>query len=138
MSFFLIFSYVFMLFMKADQRCFFHQPCHCNILFLLLEENILCALFWPCYQYMMKQKVYLLLGNLDQLYHLNIVFVLDLILLIDSYSSYLCLWILIWFVVVVLYYLQLVKLLLEYSILYRLLQRLWLCLLCNWHKLLTK
>ena len=59
-----------------------------NPLFLLLEDNILCVLFYHPYFQTIKQKVYLLLENLDQLRNLNMGLVLLLILLVDIYSSF--------------------------------------------------
>ena len=53
----------------------------------MLEENIACNLFDDHYFQTIKQKVYFLFENLDQLSNLNISFVFLLILLIDNYSS---------------------------------------------------
>ena len=50
-------------------------------LFLLVKDNISCNLFYHHYFQMIKEKVYLLLGNLDRLMNLNISFV-DNILII--------------------------------------------------------
>ena len=73
-------------FLLADQKSFFHQSQHCNLLLLQLEEDITFNLFNVHYLRTIKQKVYLLLENLDQLNNLSIGFVLILILLIDVYS----------------------------------------------------
>ena len=63
-----------------DQRRFFHQSLHCNILFLLLEviigcfwKFLLCVLFYRPYFQRIKWKTYFLLEILDHLRNLNIV-----------------------------------------------------------------
>ena len=53
------------------QRSFFHQPWHCNLLFIQSEDNINCNLFDVHYLQMIKQKVCLLLENLDPLTNLK-------------------------------------------------------------------
>ena len=53
-------------FLLFDQKIFSHH------LFLFTEENIMCVLFAVYYLQIIKQKVYLLPENLDQLSNLNI------------------------------------------------------------------
>ena len=43
------------------EKVFFHQSQRCNLLFQLLEDNILCVLFYQSHFQAIKQKVYLLL-----------------------------------------------------------------------------
>ena len=50
---------------------------------LSMEDNIVCSLLVLLHLQMIKQKVYLLLENLDQLNNLNIGFIFMLIFLID-------------------------------------------------------
>ena len=50
---------------------------------LSMEDNIACNLLVVLHLQMLKQKVYLLLENLDQLNNLNIGFIFMLIFLID-------------------------------------------------------
>ena len=73
-------------FLLANQK-FFHQLYNCNLLFLHSKEKISCNLFSIHNFQMIKWKVYLLPGNLDQLSNLNIGFVSELMFLIDIYSS---------------------------------------------------
>ena len=58
----------------------------CSVLFLL-SEKIFCVLDDVHYLQMMKQQVYLLAENLDQIGTLNIGFVPVTLLFIDIYSS---------------------------------------------------
>ena len=60
-------SYVLKSFLLAGQRNFLHQQQHCNFLFPWLEDNILCVLFYQFHFQMVKQDVYLLPKNVDQL-----------------------------------------------------------------------
>ena len=48
-----------------------HQSQHCNLLLILSAENILCIVFNVHYLQIIKQKIYLFLGNLDQLSNLK-------------------------------------------------------------------
>ena len=57
------------------------------ILFLILEDNILCVLFYLPHFQTIKQKVYLLLENLDQFWNINIDFVFMVKLLVDIGSN---------------------------------------------------
>ena len=76
-------------FLLVDQKCFAHQSKQ-NLSFLHSEDNIFCNLFIVLNFEMIRQKVCLLIENLNQLSIWNIDFVLLLlllILLIDNYSS---------------------------------------------------
>ena len=70
-------------FLLLDHKNFFHQSQYYNLLFPQLVHNFLDHFFLK----MIKQKVYLLLENLDQLKNLNICFALDLFFWIDFYSN---------------------------------------------------
>ena len=74
-------------FLLVNQKSFVCQPYHYNALFLLLEDNILCVFFYLCYLQMIKEKVYLLPENLEQLINLNMGLALVLLLLIDVCSN---------------------------------------------------
>ena len=74
-------------FLLVDQKSFVLQSKHYNFLFLQSVDDIVCNLFLVLHIQMIKQKVYLLLENVDQLSNLNIEFAFLLILLIDIYSS---------------------------------------------------
>ena len=52
---------------------------------LSMEDNIACNLLVVLHLQMLKQKVYLLLKNMDQLNNLNIGFIFMLIFLIDIF-----------------------------------------------------
>ena len=52
---------------------------------LSMEDNIVCNLLVVLHLQMLKQKVYLLLKNMDQLNNLNIGFIFMLIFLIDIF-----------------------------------------------------
>ena len=52
-------------FLLVDQKSFVHRSQHYHPLFLLVEDNILCVLFYLHYFQTIKEKVYLLLENLD-------------------------------------------------------------------------
>ena len=52
----------------------------------MIGKKITCNLFGVHYIQMIKQKIYLLLENLDQLSNLKISFALALLLFIDIYS----------------------------------------------------
>ena len=45
------------------KKNFFHQSEHCNLLFLLLEDNAACVLLFRPHFQIRKQKVYMLLEN---------------------------------------------------------------------------
>ena len=66
----------------TDQKGFVHQSQHYNFLFLQMKDNILCNLFVVFHLQMIKQNVYLILENLDQLSNINIDLVFLLILLL--------------------------------------------------------
>ena len=55
--------------------------------FYLLEENILCTLFWMNYPQLKKQKAYLLPENLYQTIKVNTDLESVLLLLIDIYFN---------------------------------------------------
>ena len=57
-------------FLLADQKSFFPLSKHYNLLFVQLEDNILCALVYRPHFRTIKQKN--LLENLDNLRNLNI------------------------------------------------------------------
>ena len=59
----------------------------CSLLLLQSEENMACNFFDVHHLQMIKQKVYLLPENLDQLSGLNISFVYVFLVLIDIYFS---------------------------------------------------
>ena len=65
-------------FLLFDQKSFVHQSEHYNFLFLQSEDNIVCVLFIVLHLQMIKQKVCLLLENLDQLVNLSIDFLSDI------------------------------------------------------------
>ena len=71
-------------YLLADQKAFFHQSQHCNLLFLQFGENKLSAFFGVHYLQMIKQLC-LLPESLDQLINTEIGFVFLLLLLIDNY-----------------------------------------------------
>ena len=60
-----------------------HQSKHYILLFLLMEGNILCVLFYLPYFQTIKQNIYLLLEKLDQLRNPNTDFVFVMNLLTD-------------------------------------------------------
>ena len=60
----------------TDKKILFQQSWHCNLLLLEIEETIAYNLFdMHCFR-TIKQKVYLLLENLDQLNNLSLAFCL--------------------------------------------------------------
>ena len=71
----------------ADQKSFSPQSECSNLLFALLEDNVLCLVFYNPHFQRIKQKVYLLLEKLDQLRNLSIGLALLLILLVYISSS---------------------------------------------------
>ena len=74
-------------FLLDDQKNFFPSIITLQAFISQSEENITCDLFdVPNFQ-MIKQKVYTLPENLDQLSNLNIGFVSAILVLIDLYSS---------------------------------------------------
>ena len=84
------FSSIFMLlyhFLLVNQKSFFHQSIHCNLLFLHLEYKIFYYLFFAHHLQMLKQKVYLHLESLVQLNNLSLHFVLIILVLLDIYSN---------------------------------------------------
>ena len=118
------FSNIIVRFYLAYQKCFFHLNQHCSLLYLLLENNTFCVLFYSHYVQMVKQKVNLLFENLDQLSNLNMGFMSVLLLLIDICFSSLFFYNLISFAVMGLYCVKLIKLQLLHRVLYQLLQML--------------
>ena len=58
----------------ADRVNFFYLSQHYNLLFPQLEDNIAYNFFDHYHLQMIRQKLYLLIKNLDQLKHLNICF----------------------------------------------------------------
>ena len=75
-----MFSYRFQLTDQLIKKVFFHQSWYCNVLFLQMEENILCVIFGVHYFQMIKQKVYLLPVNFAQINNLNIGYLVQLVL----------------------------------------------------------
>ena len=76
------------------KKSFYRQTWHYSLLFLLLEDNILNAMFYHFHLekiienvYLLTENVYLLFENLDQLSDLNIGFVHMFLDLIDICSN---------------------------------------------------
>ena len=87
-----------------------------------MDENILYALFWLHYPQMKKQNVCWPLENADQSVNPITSFVPSLILLIDTYSTYLFFWNQISIVSIAFLCLELTELLMEHGVLYQLFQ----------------
>ena len=82
-------------FLLADQKSFVRWSLNSSLLFLPLEDEILCVLLWVHCPQMTTQNVYLLLENLDQSNNLNTDFVPGFIRWTDISYSWLFFWTLI-------------------------------------------
>ena len=96
------------------KKSFFHQWWYCNLQFLHLDYKkcVWCSICNVCKLF----NNFFFPENLDQVRYLNIGFFPALFLLIDIYSSWLCVRILVLNVILVLYYLELVMLELKHKV----------------------